>query len=133
LAITRSGRRRCGVERACHATEHGRGDRHHRVAVALVALAPARDALRGEMRGGGDADPWGLPFRWPRASRRPATKLVRCGAREWRGAWAAEAVFSFSHRVWDSIPRVRGPPSARPTVVTRSGRTTETSLMAREV
>jgi hypothetical protein len=133
LAITRSGRRRCGVERACLATARGRGDRHDRAAVALVSLALARDALREEMRGGGDAEPWILHSRWPCASRRTASTLVHCGAREGCGTWDTEAAFSFSHRVWDSIPRARGPPSARPTVVTRSGRTTATSLMAREV
>jgi hypothetical protein len=109
LARTRSGRRRCGVERAFLATERRRGDHHDRAAVALVSLALARDALREAMRGGGDAGPWGL-LRWPRASRRPASTLVRCGAREGSGAWGTEAAFSFSHRVWDSIPRVRGPP-----------------------
>jgi hypothetical protein len=133
LARTRSGRRRCGVARALLASERRRGDLHDWAAVARVSLALARDALREAMRGGGDADPWGLLLRWPRASRRPASTLVRCGARDGSGAWGTEAAFSFSHRVWDSIPRVRGPPSARPTVVTRSGRTTETSLMAREV
>jgi hypothetical protein len=133
LAMTRCGRRRCGVERACLATERGRGDRHDRAAVALASLALTRDALREAMRVGGDADPSGLPFRWPRASRRPASTLVRCGAYEGGGARGTKAAFSFSHRAWDSIPRVRGPPSARPTVVTRSGRTTATSLMAREV
>jgi hypothetical protein len=133
LARTRSGRRRCGVERAFLATERRRGDRHDRAAVALVSHALARDALREATRGGGDADPWGLPFRWPCSSRRPGSTLVRCGAREGDGAWDTKAAFTFSHRVWDSIPRVRGPPSARPTVVSRSGRTTETSLMAREV
>jgi hypothetical protein len=73
LAMTRSGRRRCGVERACLATERGRGGRHDRAAVALVSLALARDALREAMRVGGDADPWGLYFRWLRAPRRPAS------------------------------------------------------------
>jgi hypothetical protein len=133
LARTRAGRRRCGVERACLATEREGDDRHDRAAGAFVSLALARDARREAMRGSGDADPWRLHFRWPRASRRPASTLVRCGAREGDGAWDTKVAFTFSHRAWDSIPRVRGPPSARPTVVTRSGRTTATSLMAREV
>ena len=46
-ATKRSGRRKYGVERACIATERGRGDRYDRAAVALVSLALARDALRG--------------------------------------------------------------------------------------
>jgi hypothetical protein len=110
LAMTRSGRRRCVVERACPATERGRDDRHDRAAAALGSLALTRDALREAMRVGGDADPSGLPFRWPRASRRPASTLVRCGAYEGGGAWGTKAAFSFSLGAWDSIPRVRGPP-----------------------
>jgi hypothetical protein len=128
-ATKRAGRRRCGIERAYLATARGRGDRHDRAAVAVVSLALARDAVHG----GGDADPWMLHSRRPCASLGTASTFGRRGAREGGGAWDKEAAFSFSQCAWDSIPRVRGPPSARPTVVTRSGRTTETSLMAREV
>jgi hypothetical protein len=51
-------------------------------ALAPVLIALVRDAVREEMRGGGDADTWVPHPRWPCASRRTACALARSGALE---------------------------------------------------
>ena len=48
-------------------------------ALAPVLVALVRDAVREELRGTGDGDPWVPHPRWPCASRRTACALARSG------------------------------------------------------
>ena len=51
-------------------------------ALAPVLIALVRDAVREEMRAGGEADTWVPHPRWPCASRRTACALARSGELE---------------------------------------------------
>src|SRR5690349_21609150 len=51
-------------------------------ALAPVLIELVRDAVREELRGAGEADPWVPHPQWPCASRRAACALARSGALE---------------------------------------------------